>query len=101
MFDDYVLYLLESLHCQERANDLMRSMKGDVSTGETCCCVGVPLCRLATLSSISHLLLVLFLVVNLCIIKMRPKGSKWAIISLISTSFHDDSLILWFITGNR
>lgn len=35
MFDDYVLYLLESLHCQERANDLMRSMKGDGSTGET------------------------------------------------------------------
>lgn len=39
MFDDYVLYLLESLHCQERANDLMRAMKGDGSTGEThnCC----------------------------------------------------------------
>lgn len=35
MFDDYVLYLLESLHCQERANDLMRAMKGDGSTGET------------------------------------------------------------------
>lgn len=34
MFDDYVLYLLESLHCQERANDLMRSMKGDGSAGE-------------------------------------------------------------------
>ncbi|CAM9164010.1 unnamed protein product, partial [Lampetra planeri] len=32
MFDDYVLYLLESLHCQERANDLMRAMKGDGST---------------------------------------------------------------------
>ncbi|XP_051917534.1 transcription factor RFX4 isoform X1 [Hippocampus zosterae] len=29
MFDDYVLYLLESLHCQERANDLMRAMKGE------------------------------------------------------------------------
>ncbi|XP_033824675.1 transcription factor RFX4 isoform X1 [Periophthalmus magnuspinnatus] len=29
MFDDYVLYLMESLHCQERANDLMRAMKGD------------------------------------------------------------------------
>ncbi|ETE70304.1 Transcription factor RFX4, partial [Ophiophagus hannah] len=28
MFDDYVLYLLESLHCQERANELMRAMKG-------------------------------------------------------------------------
>ncbi|XP_075870909.1 transcription factor RFX4 isoform X3 [Nelusetta ayraudi] len=34
MFDDYVLYLLESLHCQERANDLMRAMKGDGSTAE-------------------------------------------------------------------
>ncbi|XP_018107449.1 transcription factor RFX4 isoform X6 [Xenopus laevis] len=29
MFDDYVLYLLESLHCQERANELMRAMKGE------------------------------------------------------------------------
>lgn len=35
MFDDYVLYLLESLHCQERANDLMRAMKGEGSTGKT------------------------------------------------------------------
>lgn len=34
MFDDYVLYLLESLHCQERANELMRAMKGEGSTGE-------------------------------------------------------------------
>lgn len=34
MFDDYVLYLLESLHCQERANDLMRAMKGEGVTGE-------------------------------------------------------------------
>lgn len=34
MFDDYVLYLLESLHCQERANDLMRAMRGEGSTGE-------------------------------------------------------------------
>ncbi|PWA14302.1 hypothetical protein CCH79_00012364 [Gambusia affinis] len=32
MFDDYVLYLLESLHFQERANDLMRAMKGEGST---------------------------------------------------------------------
>ncbi|XP_062915654.1 transcription factor RFX4 [Mobula hypostoma] len=31
-FDDYVLYLLESLHCQERANELMRSMKGEGCT---------------------------------------------------------------------
>ncbi|XP_061780557.1 transcription factor RFX4 isoform X1 [Nerophis lumbriciformis] len=31
MFDDYVLYLLESLHCQERANELMRAMKGESS----------------------------------------------------------------------
>ncbi|TKS73296.1 Transcription factor RFX4 [Collichthys lucidus] len=34
MFDDYVLYLLESLHCQERANDLMRAMKGNGNTAE-------------------------------------------------------------------
>ncbi|XP_078272673.1 transcription factor RFX4 isoform X1 [Rhinoraja longicauda] len=33
-FDDYVLYLLESLHCQERANELMRSMKGERCTAE-------------------------------------------------------------------
>uniref|UniRef100_A0A8C9UXD9 Regulatory factor X, 4 n=1 Tax=Scleropages formosus TaxID=113540 RepID=A0A8C9UXD9_SCLFO len=33
MFDDYVLYLLESLHCQERANELMKAMKGEGSTG--------------------------------------------------------------------
>ncbi|EGW09339.1 Transcription factor RFX4, partial [Cricetulus griseus] len=32
MFDDYVLYLLESLHCQERANELMRAMKGEGSS---------------------------------------------------------------------
>ncbi|MBN3306502.1 RFX4 factor, partial [Amia calva] len=35
MFDDYVLYLLESLHCQEKANELMRAMKGEGSTTET------------------------------------------------------------------
>ncbi|XP_031420196.1 transcription factor RFX4 [Clupea harengus] len=34
MFDDYVLYLLESLHCQERANELMRAMKGEASTAD-------------------------------------------------------------------
>ncbi|XP_030070669.1 transcription factor RFX4 [Microcaecilia unicolor] len=34
MFDDYVLYLLESLHFQERANELMRAMKGEGSTAE-------------------------------------------------------------------
>ncbi|XP_041612246.1 transcription factor RFX4 isoform X2 [Vulpes lagopus] len=34
MFDDYVLYLLESLHCQERANELMRAMKGEGSAAE-------------------------------------------------------------------
>ncbi|KAM3925964.1 transcription factor RFX4 isoform 3-T3 [Leptodactylus fuscus] len=33
MFDDYVLYLLESLHCQERANELMRAMKGEAHSG--------------------------------------------------------------------
>lgn len=35
MFDDYVLYLLESLHCQERANELMRAMRGDASAGKS------------------------------------------------------------------
>uniref|UniRef100_A0A8D0R778 DNA-binding protein RFX6 n=1 Tax=Sus scrofa TaxID=9823 RepID=A0A8D0R778_PIG len=34
MFDDYVLYLLESLHCQERASELMRAMKGEGSTAD-------------------------------------------------------------------
>ncbi|XP_069484358.1 transcription factor RFX4 isoform X3 [Ambystoma mexicanum] len=34
MFDDYVLYLLESLHCQERANELMRAMKGEGCTAD-------------------------------------------------------------------
>ncbi|KFO30260.1 Transcription factor RFX4 [Fukomys damarensis] len=34
MFDDYVLYLLESLHCQERANELMRAMKGEGGSAE-------------------------------------------------------------------
>lgn len=34
MFDDYVLYLLESLHCQERANELMRAMKAEGTPGE-------------------------------------------------------------------
>ncbi|CAI9583841.1 unnamed protein product [Staurois parvus] len=34
MFDDYVLYLLESLHCQERANELMRAMKGESHSAE-------------------------------------------------------------------
>ncbi|KAG8579678.1 hypothetical protein GDO81_011001 [Engystomops pustulosus] len=34
MFDDYVLYLLESLHCQERANELMRAMKGEAHSDD-------------------------------------------------------------------
>ncbi|RXM28991.1 DNA-directed RNA polymerase III subunit RPC2 [Acipenser ruthenus] len=34
MFDDYVLYVLESLHCQERANELMRAMKAEGSTAD-------------------------------------------------------------------
>ncbi|XP_070565302.1 regulatory factor X 4-like isoform X2 [Ptychodera flava] len=29
MFDEYVLYLVESLHMQERTNELMRQMKGE------------------------------------------------------------------------
>ncbi|OWK04075.1 hypothetical protein Celaphus_00014163, partial [Cervus elaphus hippelaphus] len=42
MFDDYVLYLLESLHCQERANELMRAMKGEGSTAKSAASVEVP-----------------------------------------------------------
>uniref|UniRef100_UPI0035901184 transcription factor RFX4-like n=1 Tax=Myxine glutinosa TaxID=7769 RepID=UPI0035901184 len=34
MFDDYVLYLLESLHFQERAADLLRAMKGEGKSPE-------------------------------------------------------------------
>ncbi|XP_075921528.1 transcription factor RFX4 isoform X2 [Petromyzon marinus] len=33
MFDDYVLYLLESLHCQERAAELLRAMRGEGPVG--------------------------------------------------------------------
>jgi regulatory factor X 4 len=40
MFDDYVLYLVESLHSQERANDFLKIVKGDEKEGrfthETC-----------------------------------------------------------------
>jgi regulatory factor X 4 len=33
MFDDYVLYLVESLHSQERANDFLKIVKGDEKEG--------------------------------------------------------------------
>ena len=46
MFDDYVLYLLESLHCQERASELVRAMKAEGSTGETSCLTPFPLLQL-------------------------------------------------------
>lgn len=53
MFDDYVLYLLESLHCQERANELMRAMKGEGSTGEPALPWALPSCRvICTLPSV-------------------------------------------------
>ncbi|KAH0616965.1 hypothetical protein JD844_028484 [Phrynosoma platyrhinos] len=42
MFDDYVLYLLESLHCQERANELMRAMKGEGGTAKSATSGDVP-----------------------------------------------------------
>ena len=29
MFDDYVMYVMENLHSSERANDLLRSIKGE------------------------------------------------------------------------
>ncbi|XP_046343090.1 transcription factor RFX4-like isoform X1 [Haliotis rufescens] len=31
MFDDYVMYLVENLYCQERANDFLRAIKGENS----------------------------------------------------------------------
>lgn len=34
MFDDYVLYLVETLHSQERASDLLRVIKGEQAPGE-------------------------------------------------------------------
>ena len=33
MFDDYVLYLVESLHSQERGNEFLRIVKGDEKDG--------------------------------------------------------------------
>ena len=38
MFDDYVLYVMENLHSTERANDLLRSIKGETLD---CKCFGV------------------------------------------------------------
>ena len=35
MFDDYVLYLVENLHSQERAAELLRVIKGEQTHG-TC-----------------------------------------------------------------
>ncbi|XP_077978008.1 regulatory factor X 4-like [Glandiceps talaboti] len=35
MFDEYVLYLVESLHVQEKANELMRLMKGETPADST------------------------------------------------------------------
>ena len=34
MFDDYVLYLVENLHSQERANDFLKIVKGDEKDGK-------------------------------------------------------------------
>ncbi|KAI0218100.1 hypothetical protein LSAT2_030210 [Lamellibrachia satsuma] len=33
MFDDYVMYLVENLYSEERASDLLRSIKGETSLG--------------------------------------------------------------------
>ena len=33
MFDDYVLYMVETLHSQERANDFLRALNGEQLSG--------------------------------------------------------------------
>lgn len=33
MFDDYLLYVVETLHSQERAAELLRTIKGQASLG--------------------------------------------------------------------
>ena len=33
MFDDYVLYVVETIHAEERANDLLRAIKGQHRLG--------------------------------------------------------------------
>ena len=41
MLDDYVMYLVESLHQQERANDLMCILRGQELTGNIVVCLCV------------------------------------------------------------
>ena len=33
MFDEYVLYLVEAINSQERANDFLRIIKGETTSG--------------------------------------------------------------------
>lgn len=33
MFDEYVLYTVENIHNQDKANDLLRAVRGDISLG--------------------------------------------------------------------
>ena len=33
MFDEYVLYMVENLHSQERGNELLRAVRGEQSLG--------------------------------------------------------------------
>jgi len=33
MFDEYVFYVIEGLHCQEKSNNLFRAVTGDTNTG--------------------------------------------------------------------
>lgn len=33
MFDEYVLYMVETLHCQERGNELLRAVRGEQTLG--------------------------------------------------------------------
>ena len=33
MFDEYVLYMVENLHCQERGNELLRAVRGEQNLG--------------------------------------------------------------------
>ena len=37
MFDEYVLYMVETLHSQERGNELLRALRGEQTLGKTYC----------------------------------------------------------------
>lgn len=33
MFDEYVLYMVENIHNQDKADDLLRAVKGEITLG--------------------------------------------------------------------